>query len=145
MSAINRREALKKVAVVGTAAAAAGAVAAKAQADVYNFANEEDQVEVVGGWLTSKKGNKHMPIVKVEREGDIATIAVEVKHPQGAMHHIEAVHLYDEDRLLIASAYFHPERSKPKATFALRVPQGAKLLAVGDCNLHGLWFTEFVV
>lgn len=126
------------------AAAAVGAVATSTvRGDSYNFENDEDNVKVVGGWLTSPKGNKHMPVVTVNRDGDVARIHVQVKHPQGDSHHIEALHIYDADRILLSTVELHPEHSEPEATFVLYVKAGTPLIAVGGCNLHGIWFTEF--
>ena len=48
MSAINRREALKKVAVVGTAAAAAGAVLAAVVADTVDPGSGKPSKYVIG-------------------------------------------------------------------------------------------------
>ena len=141
---VNRRNAIKKMAGAGTAAALGAGALTPVRADTYNFTNDQDQVEVVGGWLTSKKGNKHMPVVTVNRQGDLAVIKAVVKHPQTSRHHIEAIHLYDADRLLISTVQLHPSQSSPEATFYVRVPAGTRLIALGDCNLHGLWFTEFV-
>jgi desulfoferrodoxin (superoxide reductase-like protein) len=141
---VNRRDALRKLAGV-SAAATLGAVAGAgaARGDDYNFANASDGVQVAGGWLTSPRGNKHMPVVTVTRDGDLARIKLVVKHPQGRKHHVEELRLYDANRQLLSTVTLHPEQSRPEATFVLQVPAGTPLLAVGGCNLHGLWFTEF--
>lgn len=138
MSSLPRRKILKAAA----ATAFGGALASTASAA--NFAQESGPEEW-GGWFMSSAGNKHMPAVSVSRREDEVDVTLEVKHPQGAGHHISNVRVYTEERIEIATAEFNATLSTPRAQMTLRVAKGTKLYAVSNCNKHGLWYTEFTV
>lgn len=104
----------------------------------------ESEVILKGGWQSAVK-NKHIPVVEVRRVGDIATVRVEVKHPQKEDHHINAIRIYDANRLLLCEQTLNPTRSYPAATFELMLASGVELTAVSDCNLHGLWMKSFTI
>lgn len=134
MTSLPRRKILQAAAVT----ALGGTLAAKTSV------RDEDLTEV-GGWFTKSSGNKHMPAVSSTRDGKLVTVTLEVKHPQGASHHISDVRVYDEDRIEVARSSFSPTLSKPSTTMTFSMEPGTKLFAVSDCNKHGLWFTEFSV
>jgi len=134
MSTLPRRKVLK-----AAAAATLGATfASTATAQEASTGPEE-----WGGWFMAAAGNKHMPTIATARRGDEVDITLEVKHPQGAAHHISNVRLYDENRIEIATAEFNATLSTPRASMTLRVAAGTTLYAVSNCNKHGLWYTEF--
>jgi desulfoferrodoxin-like iron-binding protein len=132
---MNRRDTI----LAGMAIAAAGIIGSRA----YGEEPEVKTVEMDGGWLTAKDGDKHIPVVEVKREGERADITIAVLHPQGKSHHISAIRLYDDDRVLISTVELDATRSEPRAVFSLKVAAGTALFAVSDCNLHGLWVKAF--
>ncbi len=124
---------------------AAAAVAAGSLFAPNLSAQDADGPEEWGGWFAAAEGNKHMPVVSVSRHGEEVDIQLDVRHPQGAAHHISNVRIYDENRIEIATAEFHPTSSTPRATLTLRIPEGRTLYAVSNCNKHGLWYRKFEV
>lgn len=134
---IDRRGALK---YMGAAAIATSFSASKA------WGAEKEAVHYEGGWQFKDEGyEKHIPVVSVKQEGDVAAITVEVKHPQEKDHHISTFKIYDEDRIELTRCDLHPEMSTPKAVFYLRVKSGSELIATSDCNQHGIWMKRFKV
>ncbi|HIP88816.1 MAG TPA: superoxide reductase [Thermococcus paralvinellae] len=100
-----------------------------------------------GDW----KGEKHVPVIEYEKEGDLIKVEVsvgkEIPHPNTPEHHIAWIELY-----------FHPEGEKfpimvgrvaftnhsdpltePRAIFFFRTQKKGKLYALSYCNIHGLW------
>jgi|FLOH01.1.fsa_nt_gi desulfoferrodoxin-like iron-binding protein len=132
---MNRRNLLK-----GAAAVAFGGLLS-----TESSAQDPSGPQEWGGWFTDAAGNKHMPVVKVTREGEESTVVIDVPHVQNAAHHISYVRVYTENRIEVASAEFNTTLSTPRATMTLRLPAGTKLFAVSDCNKHGIWYTEFQV
>lgn len=133
MSTLPRRRVLK----------AAAATALGATLTSTASASQGTGPEEWGGWFMAAAGNKHMPTIATARRGDEVDITLEVKHPQGAAHHIMNVRIFDENRCEIATAEFNPTLSTPRASMTLRVAEGTTLFAVSNCNKHGLWYTEF--
>ena len=131
---MDRRKSLKMTAV----AAAGLAMAATAQ-------EKQDDVMMEGGWQYKELGyEKHIPVVDVTRDGDVAAIRVNVlKHPQTAEHHISTFKIYTAERIEITRCDLNPLTSVPEATFFLKVPEGTDLIATTDCNIHGLWMKKF--
>jgi len=141
MSALPRRQVLKAAAATafgGLLASEAGAVSGVTR-------RADDGPTSFGGWLSDTEGDKHIPVVTSARRGDEVDVTIEVKHPQGAAHHVSNVRVYDAERIEVATADFHATLSTPRATMTLRVAAGTKLYAVSDCNKHGLWYLEFSV
>ena len=135
---INRRSAIKYVAAA-TASASLGFAGVALASE-----GKKETAKIDGGWqYKDLEYEKHIPTVVVKREGDVAEISVEVKHPQGESHHISSVKIYDADRLEITRCDFAPEASVPKAVFYLKVKAGTELIATSDCNLHGIWMKSF--
>lgn len=131
---MNRRKSLKM-----TAAAAAGlAIAATAQ-------EKKDDVMMEGGWQFKELGyEKHIPVVDVKRDGEVAVITVNVlKHPQTAEHHISTFKIYTAERIEITRCELDPVMSVLETTFFLKIPEGTDLIATTDCNIHGLWMKKF--
>lgn len=133
---MDRRKALQMTAVASMAAA--GVLKAEEV--------DKETVKMEGGWQYKELDyEKHIPEVAVFWEGEIVVIAVLVKHPQTAEHHISTFKIYDENRIEISAFDLHPELSQPRAAFYLKVPKGTKLIATTDCNIHGIWMKKFEV
>jgi len=133
---INRRSALKYLAAA-TAATSVGTSVSAAE-------TKKEETKFDGGWQYKDLDyEKHIPVVSVERSGEIAVVTVEVKHPQNADHHISAFSLYTQDRIEITRCDLHPGMSVPKVAFQLKIKSGTELIATTDCNLHGIWMKRF--
>ena len=104
-----------------------------------------NKVTLEGGWQTTGGVNKHMPLVSVQKVAGNTVINVVVKHPQSKAHHISAIRLYDGDRVLLSEQTLHAEASVPAATFTVNCPAGSSLIAVSDCNKHGLWMKAITI
>lgn len=137
MNTLPRRKILKVAAATALGATLVGE--SQAQDSQPATSNPEEW----GGWFMSAAGNKHMPVVTMVRNGDEVDLTLEIKHPQGAAHHISNVRIYDENRIEVATAQFNATLSTPRASMTLRLAAGTKLFAVSNCNKHGLWYTEF--
>ena len=131
---MNRRQALKLSAAA--VAATAGVMAGE----------NKEAVKLEGGWQYKElEYEKHIPVVEVKREGDLAAITVHVKHPQTAEHHISTFKIYNADRIEITRTDLDPVLSLPKTTFFIHVAEGTDLIATTDCNIHGIWMKKFKV
>ena len=136
---MNRRKAVQMAALASLAAT--GVLPSGQYAE-----DTKEDVKLEGGWqFKDLTYEKHIPEVEVVREKDIAAISVHVKHPQTAEHHISTFKLYDENRIEITECNLHSEMSQPRATFYLKLPEGTKLIAISDCNIHGIWMKKFEV
>ena len=90
--------------------------------------------------------NKHHPIVKVTREGDISTITVDVtKHPQTADHYIDGIEIRDANKVKIFSATISAVGGVSTATCQLKLAVGTKLTALSHCNKHGYYQAPVVL
>lgn len=81
---------------------------------------------------------KHVPVVKAERDGHILHVTVgEVQHPMEEKHYIEWIALETDGR-------FELHRLKPGQAPTTFFAGGAKSGTVyAYCNLHGLWKKDF--
>ncbi|NPA47076.1 MAG: superoxide reductase [Thermococci archaeon] len=103
-----------------------------------------------GDW----KGEKHVPVIEYEREGDLIRVEVsvgkEVPHPNTVEHHIAWIELYFQPEgsnfpVMIGRVAFtgHDDpMTEPRAVFFFRTSRKGKLQALSYCNLHGLWENE---
>lgn len=84
--------------------------------------------------------NKHTPVVKVTREGEVATVTIDVsKHPQSAEHYIDGVELRDEKKAKIFTATILPVTGVSVVVCQLKLAAGTKLTALSHCNKHGIY------
>jgi len=109
-----------------------------------------------GDW----KGEKHVPVIEYEREGDLVKVKVqvgkEIPHPNTTEHHIRYIELYflpEGENFVyhVGRAEFtaHGESTngpntsdvytEPIAYFVLKTKKKGKLYALSYCNIHGLW------
>ncbi|ACS90943.1 MULTISPECIES: class II SORL domain-containing protein [Thermococcus] len=112
-----------------------------------------------GDW----KGEKHVPVIEYEKEGDLVKVKVqvgkEIPHPNTTEHHIKYIELYflpegENFVYQIGRADFtaHGESTKgpnmsdiytePVAYFVFKTAKKGKLYALSYCNIHGLWENE---
>ncbi|WP_048058215.1 class II SORL domain-containing protein [Pyrococcus yayanosii] len=103
-----------------------------------------------GDW----KGEKHVPVIEYEKEGDLVKIEVsvgkEVPHPNTPEHHIAWIELYFHPQgenfpIMVGRVAFtaHGDPlTEPKAVFFIRTNKKGKLYALSYCNIHGLWENE---
>ncbi|ALV63721.1 Superoxide reductase [Thermococcus sp. 2319x1] len=112
-----------------------------------------------GDW----KGEKHVPVIEYEREGELVKVKVqvgkEIPHPNTTEHHIRYIELYflpEGENFVyhVGRAEFtaHGESvngpnasdvyTEPIAYFVLKTKKKGKLYALSYCNIHGLWENE---
>lgn len=104
-----------------------------------------------GDW----KGEKHVPVLSVEKNGEnfliTAEVGKEIAHPNTLEHHIAWIKVYYQadgsKPVEIASTNFsaHGESNaltNPKVVVSLKATEGGKLYAQSYCNIHGLWESE---
>ena len=122
-------------------------------------------IEMITGTIRSGdwKGEKHVPVIEYEREGDLVKVRVqvgkEIPHPNTTEHHIRYIELYflpeGENFIFhVGRAEFtaHGESTngpntsgvytEPIAYFVLKTKKQGKLYALSYCNIHGLWENE---
>jgi len=100
-----------------------------------------------GDW----KGEKHVPVIEVNKEGNNLKVDVsvgkEIPHPNTIEHHIKWIDLYvkyEDNPLVVHLAHFEftPVTSEPKVSIEIKLEKPGKLVAVSYCNIHGLWESE---
>jgi len=102
-----------------------------------------------GDW----KGEKHVPVIEYEREGDLVKVEVsvgkEIAHPNKPEHNISWIQLWFHPEggmpVLVGQATFdgHDDPlTEPRVVFFFRTNKKGKLYALSYCNLHGLWESE---
>lgn len=139
---MKKREFLKILGVTSVAAVAATQLRASD-----GKANEESKKEEPKGeeWKNDPT-DKHSPIVKVTREGDISTITIDVtKHPQTAEHFIDGIEIRDANKAKIFSATILAVSGVSTAVCQLKLPVGTKLTALSHCNKHGYYQAAIVL
>jgi len=94
---------------------------------------------------------KHLPVIecpdkvkKGERFEVKVHVGKETPHPNTKDHHIEFVQLYAKEDgekpvMDVAQARFGPTYCEPVTTFTVMLEKSADLIAVEQCNIHGLW------
>ncbi len=109
------------------------------------------------------KSEKHVPVIECAdsvKAGEAFEVKVSVgkgiAHPNTTEHHIAWINLFFKpanDKFIymvgryefaahgqsVAGANQGPVYTEPGVTASLRVDQPGTLLAVADCNIHGLW------
>lgn len=79
--------------------------------------------------------------------GDFHKVTIQAKHETTKDHHITGVSLYVNGEL-VAEYKMNPmqaESSLPMIVSVQRLKTGDELLAVTDCNKHGLWGNKITV
>jgi len=79
--------------------------------------------------------------------GDFYKVTIQAKHETTKDHHITGVSLYINGELVAEYKMnpMHAESSLPMIVSAQRLKAGDELLAVTDCNKHGLWGNKITV
>lgn len=100
------------------------------------------------------KNEKHVPAVEapdVVKAGEpfMVTVSVgkEIAHPNTTAHHIAWISVFykpEGDKFLHPVGRFDfgghgPVSTNPSATFSMTVDKPGTLVAVEQCNIHGLW------
>ena len=100
------------------------------------------------------KSEKHVPAVEapdVVKAGEpfVVTVSVgkEIAHPNTPAHHIAWIDVFfkpDGDKFLYQVGRFDfsghgPVYTNPSATFSITIDKPGTLVAVEQCNIHGLW------
>ncbi len=103
-----------------------------------------------GDW----KGEKHVPVIDYEREGELVKVEVsvgkEIPHPNTVEHHIAWIELYFQPEgsgfpVMVGRVAFtsHGDPlTEPRAVFFIKTNKRGRLYALSYCNLHGLWEGE---
>jgi len=73
--------------------------------------------------------------------GDFYRVHVQAKHEATQEHHIDAIALYINGRLVANHLMNHPDpgATLPVVSYVQRLKAGDELVAVTTCNLHGKW------
>jgi desulfoferrodoxin (superoxide reductase-like protein) len=104
------------------------------------------KVEVKAEEWKSEPENKHTPIVKVTREGDVSTLTIDVtKHPQTADHYIDGIEIRDENKAKIFSSSIAAVGGVSIVTCQLKLAVGTKLTALSHCNKHSYYQAPVVL
>ena len=94
---------------------------------------------------------KHVPhleapdkVKKGERFEVKVHVGKETPHPNLLEHHIEWVKLFAKEDgpkpvVHVASAEFGPTYGEPITTFTVILQKTSDLIAIEQCNIHGLW------
>lgn len=139
---MKKREFLKILGVTSVAAVAATQLKASDE----KVAEEPKKEEAKGEEWKNEPDNKHSPVVKVTREGDVSTITVDVtKHPQTAEHYIDGIEIRDANKAKIFSATISAVGGVSTAVCQLKLPVGTKLTALSHCNKHGYYQAPVVL
>ncbi len=105
-------------------------------------------VEILKG-AESEGREKHLPVIEVDREGDIVHVVVgkEVPHPNTLEHRIAWIEVFgvkdDGHVVCIGRGAFAAAYTSPDVYFKLSTGTGVKefkaICALAYCNIHGLW------
>lgn len=134
---MKKREFLQILGATSIAMVAGSVIKAQEQTAIQKSKDEE--------WHNDPE-NKHTPIVKVKREGDIATVEFNVvKHPQNSDHYIDGVELRDENKAIIFKANILPVIGVSIVECQLKLAVGTKLTALSHCNKHGYYQAPVVL
>ncbi len=95
------------------------------------------------------KVESHTPKIEVPEEvkaGEPFTVKISVgPHPNKVEHSIRWIELYfaEDGRtfnpVMISRVFFSPEYAEPEVVLKISVKKAGTLIALGYCNLHGLW------
>jgi len=109
------------------------------------------------------KKEKHVPSIEapdVVKAGEVFTVTVgvgkEIAHPNTTAHHIAWIEVFfkpEGDKFLYEVGRFDftghgasakgadtgPVYTQPSSVFPVKVSSSGTLVAVGSCNIHGLW------
>jgi len=112
------------------------------------------------------KAEKHVPVIEAPdqiKNGQLLTVQVsvgkQIAHPNTTEHHIRSIELYflpagEKFPYQVARFEFcaHGESvqgpntstvfCEPKATAELKTSKSGAIIAVGYCNIHGIWQSE---
>lgn len=138
---MNRRDALKTIAI--TSAAAATMTTLNADTVTMNTM----KMKVQDPENPTDFELKHLPAIEIGDEDDKGYTMVKVTigqddiiHPSTPDHWIDYIELYADGRL-VGKANLEPVISRGFAAFAVKLEGVKYLKAVELCNLHGIWET----
>ena len=135
---MEKREFLKIMGATAISVAVAPyLVAQEKDVEIAKYAEGKPKEEAMKVWKTEPE-DKHTPVVKVTREGEVAVVSINVtKHPQSESHFIDRVELWS-DKLIFASDIM-PVLGVSDVVCRLKLPADTKLTAVSHCNKHGYY------
>ncbi len=81
---------------------------------------------------------KHVPVFRINDDGNNIVQVGSVLHPMNDDHYIMFIETISEDKKHLELQYLHPG-DKPEIILENKV---GKILAYEFCNLHGLWEGE---
>ena len=132
---IDRRNFLKKTALVATGMVIGGS--AKASASMGAFpAGIVYTREKPGKW--AKKVGSHAPKVNVEGKN----VTIHTMHPMSEIHYIVRHTLVSANGNVLGEKTFYPSDKEAISTYELPPDHKLKLYATSFCNLHDFWVTE---
>jgi superoxide reductase len=138
----NRREFLKRGAVLASAIAVSAPLMAKPKSEKskkISFPGVIYTEEEQGKW--DGKAGSHLP--KVTVDGNKVTLFT--KHGMSESHYIVRHTLVNEAGKMIGSKTFAGTDEKAESTFELPAGYKGKLYATSFCNKHDFWVKEFSV
>lgn len=120
-------------------------IAAVATSQLKSFDEKKEEAKAEEEWKNDPQ-DKHSPVVKVTREGEVSTITIDVtKHPQSAEHFIDGVELRDANKVKVFTATITPVSGVSSVICQLKLPVGTKLTALSHCNKHGYYQAPVVL
>ena len=138
---MKKREFLKILGVTSVAVVAASQLSASDQKT-----EEVKKAEPKAEEWKNEPDDKHTPIVKVSREGDVSTLTIDVsKHPQTAEHFIDGIEIRDENKAKIFSSSITAVSGVSIVTCKLKLAVGTKLTALSHCNKHSYYQAPVVL
>ena len=135
---IDRRNFLKKTALVATGMVIGGSAKASASMDTFP-AGIIYTGENPGKW--AKKVGSHAPKVNVEGKN----VTIHTMHPMSEIHYIVRHTIVSADGTVLGEKTFYPSDKEAISTYELPPDHKSKLYATSFCNLHDFWVTEFSI
>jgi superoxide reductase len=150
---MKRRDALKKLGILGVIAAGAPAMARAVEekkfCDVYTkyspLIHNRTKMHIKDPAHPTKGELKHTPEIKVGDKDANGYTLVEITvgskgiiHPSTSTHWIDFIELY-KDGELVDRVVFEPGKAMGYAAFRVKLDGAKTLRAVEGCNLHGIW------
>ncbi len=138
----NRRNFLKRSALLTTGLALAAPLMAKSKSGKNKYNNFPGVIFTAneqGRW--DGKAESHVPIVKVEGR----KITLVTAHGMSEEHYIVRHTLIDSSGKLLGSKTFYPSDKVARSFYELPAGFHGKLIATSFCNKHDFWLKEFRV
>jgi len=152
---MKRREALKKLGVLGLIASSVTPVMASTNekfCNVYKKYRPEIKnrmfMHIKDPYHPTKGELKHTPDIKIGPKNEKGYTLVEITlgqkgiiHPSTKNHWIDFIELY-VDGEKVDTVVFEPGKAMGYAAFNVKLDGAKKVKAIAGCNIHGIWENE---